>query len=167
MSRTRPTAPSMMLKVVRISSRSSKDRRRSVASDALTPAFDLGYCWASRWLIVLRRAFAWATVTPARKRTIPFTQLLPRPPGRSTRRGRDERDALKYAGVSRPIDERGWVDVELPAVRGTEMLDNQREAVRLRERQGTVEQGVDDREDGGIGADADREREDGDGREAG
>ena len=45
------------------------------------------------------------------------------------------------------------------------MLDDQREAVRLRERQGTVEQGVDDGKDGGIGADADRQREDGGGRE--
>src|SRR6266513_5364878 len=83
------------------------------------------------------------------------------------RRARDQRDALKYGGVSRPIDERGWVHVELPAVRGAEMLDDQREALRLRERQGTVEQGVDDREDGGIGADADRQREDGHGREPG
>src|SRR5438309_7176098 len=81
------------------------------------------------------------------------------------RRARDERDALKHARVGRPIDQAGWVDVELPAVRGAEMLDEQREALRLRERQGTVEQGVDDREDGGIGADADREREDGDGGE--
>src|SRR5207302_8287824 len=83
------------------------------------------------------------------------------------RRARDERDALKRARVGRPIDQAGWVHVELPAVRGAEMLDDQREAVRLRERQGTVEQGVDDREDGGIGADADREREDGDGGEPG
>src|SRR2546430_4443437 len=47
------------------------------------------------------------------------------------------------------------------------MLDDQREAVRLRERQGTVEEGVDDGKDGGIGADADRQREDGNRGEAG
>jgi len=83
------------------------------------------------------------------------------------RRARDEPDALKHARVGRPVDQAGWVDVELPAVRGAEMFDDQREAVWLGERQGTVEQGVDDREDGGIGADADREREDSHGGEPG
>src|SRR2546430_9557696 len=47
------------------------------------------------------------------------------------------------------------------------MLDDRGGAIRLRERQGTVEQGVDDREDGGSGADAERERKHRHRREAG
>src|SRR2546430_13141632 len=59
---------------------------------------------------------------PPRSTLFPYTTLF-----RS--RARDERDALKHARVGRPIDQVGWVDVQLPAVRGAEMLDDQREAI--------------------------------------
>ena len=46
-------------------------------------------------------------------------------------------------------------------------LAEQGEAVRLRHRQRAYEQLIDDAEDGGVGADAEREGEDGHGGEAG
>ena len=79
----------------------------------------------------------------------------------------DEGGALKHVRIGCPIEETRRVDVDLPGVGGAEMLHDGGEALRGRERQRAIEQRAQNGKDGGIGADADGEREDRHGREAG
>src|SRR6266513_2546815 len=240
-SSTNPTAPSMTRKVGRKSSGLAppNNSRRNGARDALTPALDVGYSRSSRRLTPARCAFAWASVTPSRRRTKAWTQLSPRPSlgskrnavqpdlpahhmgirrevtppdgvaqdddvidvimargrffreKRSPKRGVDTEEiespdadfiafrmlrvlgraqigrpmcdkcgALKHVRIGCPIEDTRRVDVDLPGVRGAEMLHDGGEALRGRERQRAIEQRAQNGEDGGVGADADGERED-------